>query len=482
MDRAVYLYLLYSLCAVSAVQGKCPVECQCEQLNQVQCQGKTITAFPKPIPPNTTYVYVAYTNISSLNPSDFEGFAETLRNLNVSHSGITEVSNGTFDKTRGLILLSLRETRLTGLPPQLFKHLRHLVRLLLDGNEITGVTRESFRGLGQLKSLDLSRNALADIQAGSFDDLLKLEQLSLQGNRIKRLPADLFSNLLKLKVLYLSRNELSALPAGIFDNLEALTKLSLFSNRLEGLPFGLFGPMPLEELWLYDNRLTSLEDDVFRGLTRLRLLVLSRNRISDVSVGAFRGLAALREVSLHTNRLSGLQEGTFGGLTALVNVSLKHNRLRSLPGKLLHGLPALRLLNLHNNSLPSLSGELLASLESADRVALALNPWACDRNIAPLRDWLRVHGSKVQNFSAIVCHSPPYLSGARVADLADHNLRPAARPRGLGDDTHLIATALVCTLVVAVLVGSICWRRRKETAFAPQLNPLDRDSETLTRL
>ncbi|KAJ8357333.1 hypothetical protein SKAU_G00201270 [Synaphobranchus kaupii] len=462
MDWAVYLFLLYSMCAVSAVQGNCPVECHCEKLNQVQCQGEMITAFPSPIPPNTTYIYIAHTNISSLKPSDFESCAKTLKNVNISYSGITEILDGTFNNTHGLAVLSLTGTKLKGLPGHLFKNLGGLQRLLLDRNNITALSRETFRGLSQLYSLDLSQNALSTIPEGSFDDLQNLVQLSLYHNHIDRLPAQLFSRLHKLKELYLSRNCLSVLPIGIFSKLVALSKLSLFGNCLETLSVGVFGRMPLQKLWLHDNKLNRLEGDVFQNLTQLRLLVLNRNRIGSVSVHAFRGLGALGELSLHTNMLDSLEEGTFSGLTSLVNISLEHNHLRSLPGNLLHGLASLKRLDIHNNSLPNLPRELLASLDSVDEVLLSQNPWQCDQDIVPLRDWLRVHSSKVQNFSGMVCHLPVSLSGINIATFNDPDWQPAATLHGVEKDIVVITVALVCTLIITVLLGIIFFWRRRE--------------------
>ncbi|KAI1882817.1 hypothetical protein AGOR_G00238820 [Albula goreensis] len=467
---AVCLYLLCSLCAISAVQKSCPTECQCEPRNQVQCQGETITEFPSPIPANTSYLFIYNTKFSALKPSDFEGFAESLTNLNISNSGITQILDDTFNQTRGLTSLSLRGTNVSSLPPRLFWEMSGLEKLLLDRNKIESLSEDTFRGLGRLKMLHLSLNALQTIPAEVFVDLVDLEELSLYGNKIKTLPATLFSKLGKLKTLYLSRNQISKLPEGIFSELRNLSKLSLFGNGLVSLP--IFVPMPLEELWLYDNKLTHLKDDMFRNLTQLRLLVLSRNQIRSVSVHAFRGLASLGEVSLKNNRLEGLLNGTFSGLPKLVNISLEHNQLRALPGSLLQDLPLLRSLDLHNNSLSNLLQELLDSLQQAEEVLLAQNPWKCDQDILPLINWLD-HRSDLQNISDVICHFPESLKGTPVVKVSLLGSEPVT----WGGDIHRIITALVCTFAITVFIGAICWRRRKEKTVPPQFEMMNQDLE-----
>uniref|UniRef100_A0A3B3UAN0 LRRCT domain-containing protein n=1 Tax=Poecilia latipinna TaxID=48699 RepID=A0A3B3UAN0_9TELE len=164
--------------------------------------------------------------------------------------------------------------------------------------------------------------------------------------------------------------------AGIFCNLPLLFQISLYENMLNSLGPGIFGPMVLQELWLYDNKLSRVDDDTFRNLTHLRLLVLSRNQISYVSEGAFRGLTQLGEVSLHSNRLTSLQARTF-------------------------------------EELPSLN------------VLLQQNPWRCDKNILPLRNWLKLYPSKV-NQTLVVCETPLNLQGEIIAMLADEDLLPVS--------------------------------------------------------
>uniref|UniRef100_A0A3B1INU7 LRRCT domain-containing protein n=1 Tax=Astyanax mexicanus TaxID=7994 RepID=A0A3B1INU7_ASTMX len=219
--------------------------------------------------------------------------------------------------------------------------------------------------------------------------------------------ADLFTHQQKLQKLYLSNNQLSALPGGIFLNLPNLRQISLYDNQLQSLPAGTFGPMPLQDLWLYDNMLTRLEENAFSNLTNVRLLVLSRNQLSRVSPGAFNGLTSLEEISLHTNQLATIEEGVFRGLPKL----------------------------LQNNSLPHLKQEILDGLTGAESVVLAENPWRCDHDIVPLRDWLRKNSNKVKNVTSLTCFSPSNLIDVSITNLNDVDLLASPTSKSSEDES-----------------------------------------------
>ncbi|XP_067086367.1 leucine-rich repeat-containing protein 15 [Osmerus mordax] len=549
MDPPITLYCFILLSSLGFILGGCPDKCFCKE-NQIVCQGKSIFDFPSGVPATTSALYISNTNIPTLKPEDFASFSEALGIFLVKDSSIMQVLPGTFDRTSNLgalgftstflsdlpealfqnllrlesltlsnnkleVLrstwlaslpalkkLDLSKNLLTSVPEEAFRYLTQLEHLTLARNNISQLSKETFRGLTRVKILRLNRNCLRQVPVGALDDLVSLEELSLQDNQVDHLHADLLSKLKNLNKLFLSSNRLTSLPQGLFFNMPNLAQISLYENELSSLVPGVFGPMALQELWLYDNRLIRLEDSTFMNLTQLRLLVLSRNQISSVSPHAFRGLEQLGEVSLHTNLLTGLEEGTFQGMPELVNISLEHNQLNSLPSKFLDGLSQMGQLDLHNNSFSNLPPETLDTLTAAREVLLAQNPWRCDQDILPLRDWLRQHPTKV-NHSVVLCATPIGLSGEVVADLKDEQfgvLHPSLTPdppedrweistlapkkstlaptasvtptrqhtnngkgEGVSRDIHIIIIAVVCTAVItSLIICCVCWRRKKK--------------------
>lgn len=459
---------LLLLSALGAVAGSCPDGCRCQDTGLV-CSG--LSDIPSTLPSSTTALYFSNCRIESLKAEDLDQFANTLAVFVIKNTTLKEVSPGSLDATTNMTALMITGTEVPDLPEDLFhnlkqlqslnlmsnrllvlhpqwfsqlshlglldlsknffasvpvetfRSLRELSTLLLSGNNISHLPKEVFKGLQKLKILRLNNNVIRELSAGTFADLILLEELSLQNNLITHLPPDLFSKTLNLQKLFLSHNRLTSLPQGIFTNLPLLSQISLYKNQLESLGPGVFGPMPLKELWLYDNKLSRVEDDTFRNLTQLFLLVLSRNQISHVSAGAFRGLEKIGEISLHTNLLTSLEAGTFQGLPNLFHISLEHNFLSSLPAGVLQGVNRLENIDLHNNSFPNLPQTSLDSLTPATTVLLQQNPWRCDLDILPLRDWLRNHPSKA-NQTLVICESPSTTNGELIALLEDTNVVP----------------------------------------------------------
>lgn len=549
MDLFLTLRLLLVLHFISASAWACPSGCKCSG-DYISCIG--LSTFPTPLPPSSQGLVLINCSVSVLTPEDLTGVPDLnafgirsgdlsevqpdalqpvahLRKFLFQDVKVQDLPDNLFGKNQELQSLHLKKTLLrvfrpnwfsglksllrldlsgnlfTSLPSEAFQPLMKLQSLTLSSNNVSQLANDTFNGLSQLLVLRLNRNSLQDLPAGCFDDLENLEELSLHDNSIAHLPKDLFSKTLKLKKLYVSNNKLRSLSHGIFLNLPLLSQISLYENHLETLGPGVFGPMPLQELWLYDNKLSTLEEDTFRNLTHLRLLVLSRNRIHHVSGRAFTGLVQVGEVSLHTNLLTTLQAGTFQGMPNLVNISLEHNLISSLPTGLLQGVTTLGQIDLRNNSLHNLPQQSLDELEVASEILLQQNPWRCDRDILPLLNWVKRNPTKV-NQTLVVCETPFELRGEEIALLTAENLVPtgstaeppltstekmrkptsppaeqsASSPaatdnskaeldNGMGSGAAwnstwvtIIAIAVVATVVISTVIFScLCWKRKK---------------------
>lgn len=461
----VVLRVILLMCWFSAV-GACPQGCICRG-SQVFCNE--LNNFPQNLPSSTSALYLSKGNIASVRQEDLKDFSDELTEFMITETLLTEVQPNALDLAVNMVVLVITETELQDLPDAVFQNLHKLQKLSLKGNKFTAIRSNWFTSLTNLNVLDLSKNLLTsvpgeafqplsnllylgltgnniieipsetfnslsalnilrlnknsikEIPSGCFDNLGNLSELSLQDNLITNLHGDLFSKIPSLQKLFLSHNQITSLPHGIFQNLPDLSQISLYENQLESLAPDVFGPMPLKELWLYDNKISRVEDDTFKNLTQLRLLVLSRNEINHVSVNAFRGLEQLGEVSLHTNLLRTLQDGTFQGLPKLVNISLEHNFIKSLPNGFLQGVSHLGQIDLRNNSFENLPQRTLESFSIVDEILLHPNPWKCDKDIAPFRNWLQENPSKA-NQTLIVCDMPTNLEGEIIALLTDETL------------------------------------------------------------
>ncbi len=93
-----------------------------------------------------------------------------------------------------------------------------------------------------------------------------------------------------------------------------------------------------------------------------------------MQAGDFAGLAALEVLYLNDNGLTALPENVFAGLTALMNLALFRNSLTALPENVFDGLAALRSLNLQGNSLMALPAGIFSDLRTLRYLWLSNNP------------------------------------------------------------------------------------------------------------
>ena len=121
-----------------------------------------------------------------------------------------------------------------------------------------------------------------DLNQKKFKELagphLKDPEVEFDSMEITSIAADSFNDIKKTCVkLDLSYNKLTSLPDKVFDGMSLLVQLNLGNNKLVKINKPLFnGLSSLEELKLKGCGLTSLDVDTFKGLKKLISLDLSK--------------------------------------------------------------------------------------------------------------------------------------------------------------------------------------------------------------
>ncbi|XP_071454320.1 protein toll-like [Hetaerina americana] len=157
-----------------------------------------------------------------------------------------------------------------------------------------------------------------------------------------------------LKKLYLSDNGLTTLPDDLFSGVPDVEWIDLRDNNIV-LPSSIFqGLTHLEVLELGSNGITSLPPDIFRDLSRLRLLNIWQNKLgeSNLSRSHFRGLTSLDSLDLNSNGLKMLSPDIFYDLISLKSLNLNSNNFTSLPAELFVRNVHLEKLRLNDNRVP----------------------------------------------------------------------------------------------------------------------------------
>ena len=233
------------------------------------------------------------------------------------------------------------------------------------------VTDEQLAGITHLS---ITGYSAASIASGDFAGLTGLTFLEIRDSTTLT-TANAFSQVAgTLEHLVLVENEFSSLDADVFDGLSALRELNLSRNRLSSLDEDVFdGLSALENLSVGDNELSSLDADVFDGLSALEIVDAARNGLSSLDVDIFDGLSSLEYLNVQGNELSSLPADIFDGLSALRDLNLSKNRLSSLDEDVFDGLSALQYLDLWSNELSSLDADIFDGLSALGRLGLSSN-------------------------------------------------------------------------------------------------------------
>ena len=165
-----------------------------------------------------------------------------------------------------------------------------------------------------------------------------------------------------------------SLRNGDFEGLSGLVFLDLSHNFLRGLPDSVFAHVAsLDTLNLEENLLASLPEGVFAALTGLEYLDLSDNALTALPDASFSGFTALRKLYLDDNWLTTVPEGIFADLTALDTLRLDDNALGTLPDAVFDNVSELKALDLSGNLLSALPEGAFDDLTGLEYLTLSGN-------------------------------------------------------------------------------------------------------------
>ena len=131
--------------------------------------------------------------------------------------------------------------------------------------------------------------------------------------------------------------------------------LSLYNNQLTEIhPDTFKGISSLERLYLDNNKLTTIHPDTFKGLSSLKWLSLPYNQLTTIHPDTFKGLSSLKWLSLPYNQLTEIHPDTFKGISSLERLYLYNNQLTEIHPDTFKGLSSLKWLYLYDNQFTQL--------------------------------------------------------------------------------------------------------------------------------
>ncbi|KAJ3612098.1 hypothetical protein NHX12_020375 [Muraenolepis orangiensis] len=222
-------------------------------------------------------------------------------------------------------------------------------------------------------TVQLANNRIARIRPEQLEPLLALETLDLSGNNVVDIRADSFP-LLPLRNLILNANRISSLEPGCFVNLSStLQVLKLNRNRLSTIPAKIFQLPNLLHLELSRNRIRKVEGLTFQGLHALRSLKMQRNGINRLMDGALWGLSNMEVLHLDYNNLTEVSKGWLYHLFQLQHLHLAHNAIVRIRPHAWEFCQNLRQLDLSSTHLARLEEASFSGLSLLDELHLGDN-------------------------------------------------------------------------------------------------------------
>nr|XP_058955675.1 leucine-rich repeat-containing G-protein coupled receptor 5-like isoform X5 [Pocillopora verrucosa] len=380
---------------INLIVEKCPQQCQCKVLKgnmrslvSADCGTKQLKLIPKKIPRATGKLTLSNNKLKHLPKEVFSRNSNLLK-LDLSKNKLQKLPAGAFSNNsrlehlilsnnqlqnltqgvfagikvslRGMLTLDLSHNQLKNLSPEVFGGIywsfSSTVTLDLSHNQLQDLPSEIFRELSGLVRLDLSHNQLQDLPPKVFSHLFYLDRVDLSYNQLEQLPPRAFFEMVFLQELYLNNNNLKYLSSDqlpkrqhwpIFEN------LTLDFNKLKTLPSDIFQRFKIIDLWLGNNNIKELPENLFAGQDKLKYLRLSGNQLEKLSREIFLELSALEELDLSYNQLQFLPRGILSNNTNLTELNLSNNKIQRLPMDIFGNLTQMKRLFLSSNKLQRL--------------------------------------------------------------------------------------------------------------------------------
>ncbi|KAI9099885.1 hypothetical protein DFS34DRAFT_511821 [Phlyctochytrium arcticum] len=221
----------------------------------------------------------------------------------------------------------------------------------------------------QLTSLDVSYNSLPSFPPKTLSSLQNLTTFNAQANCLTSIPMEL-RLCSQLQQIRLFRNQITILDQDDVRHWQKLRILDLCGNRLKCLPEELCLSCPaLEELLLTRNKMTELPSNIGR-LSHLKVLSVDDNELKTLPVQLGQ-LENIVDLNASDNQLQDLPKDCLEGLKRMRRLFLSNNVISKLPS--LAGLSSLRRIDLDGNPLAALPPEI-ATLDDLDVIVTETGP------------------------------------------------------------------------------------------------------------
>lgn len=236
-----------------------------------------------------------------------------------------------------------------------------------------------FTKFSRLTRLHLVNVGLS-LNVRSFKNATSLKVIDIPWNQVTSIPADTFRSCVNLEEIYLYNNKLQTLDKNAFVGLSKLWRLDLGANLITEIQTELLHPLTnLTILMLMKNNIITIQPNAFQSLHKLWYLNLDGSELTEVNSVMLAPLVNLEQLYLHNNAITTIHPSAFRTLTKLSILSLENNVLNKLDSTIFTPIHNLKILFINKNFIIGIQPNLftiLTKLESLD----ATENYCIDRN------------------------------------------------------------------------------------------------------
>ncbi|XP_029448973.1 toll-like receptor 5 [Rhinatrema bivittatum] len=392
-----------------------------------------------------------FNNSRDPDKDTFAGLADSsLRILDLSRGGIFSLNPHVFVNLTDLMILLLSSNKINQIKKEAFASLHSLTKLNLSDNILGEIYDFTFEGLSNVIEIDLQQNNIGSIQGGAFSHLEKLAYLYLQDNAIKTV--NFFTTMPFTYFINLSENKMEDLKTQIH-----ATFLDFTENRLNDLGnlYQILQVQSVQYVILKKNRLSTCYPTVgnISKDNQLLYLDLAENMLqiiwgSGFCLDIFRGLSKLKVLLLDQNHLRFLPQDAFNGLTSLRKLNLSSNLLSYLfPGVFPWNLT---ILDLSRNQLMSPNPELFTSLSQLD---ITHNMFICSCELSSLIIWLnQTNVTLLGSQNDIYCVFPDTFYGVALSKIETDDCDEEATLKSLRFSLFVLCSVTLALFIISIVV------------------------------
>jgi Leucine-rich repeat (LRR) protein len=245
-------------------------------------------------------------------------------------------------------------------------------KLKISRGTIKTLPARAFHWLTSLKTLDLSKNEINSIDSNVDEGLTILENLILDDNQISSASIN-FARLNMLKVFSIAGNKLSSLPTAL-PSKATLVKIDLSRNLLTTIADNYFnGYSALEELYLHQNQISTLNADSFASLN-IKILNIASNKFQNFEF--LRKAAKLENLTIASQmpKIKQLNSTMLDGNLELKIFNASHNEITQLYNSLFaKNAEKITTLDMRGNRIERIEGGFLGTLRNLNATLLSCN-------------------------------------------------------------------------------------------------------------